>query len=141
MVYWGWLIVFVLFAAFELFTLGLTSIWFAIGALAACVASLLGGNWIVQAIVFIVVTTAVIIFIRPFAVKHLNNKAEKTNVDAMSGKTGKVTVEINNINATGTILVDGLEWTARSVDGEVIAKDSLVIVEKVEGVKALVRKA
>ena len=141
MIYWGWLIVFVLFAAFELFTLGLTSIWFAIGALAACVASLLGGNWIVQAIVFIVVTTAVIIFIRPFAVKHLNNKAEKTNVDAMSGKTGKVTVEINNINATGTILVDGLEWTARSVDGEVIAKDSLVIVEKVEGVKALVRKA
>lgn len=141
MVYWGWLIVFVLFAALELFTLGLTSIWFAIGALAACVASLLGGNWIVQAIVFIVITTAVIIFIRPFAVKHLNNKAEKMNVDAMAGKTGKVLVEIDNINATGTIIVDGMEWTARSTDGEVIPKDSIVIVEKIEGVKAIVKKA
>lgn len=139
--YIGWLILFIVFAALELVSLGLTSIWFAVGALAACVASLLGGNWIVQAFVFIVVTTLVIIFIRPFAIKYINGKAEKTNVESMAGKTGKVITEIDNINATGLITVDGIEWTARSSDGEVIPKDALVTVVAVEGVKAIVKKA
>jgi membrane protein implicated in regulation of membrane protease activity len=59
----------------------------------------------------------------------------------MVGKQGKVVVEIDNINAKGMIKVDGMEWTARSVDGEIIPKDSLVTVVSVEGVKAMVRKA
>ena len=79
--------------------------------------------------------------IRPFAIKYVNNKAEKTNVESMAGKQGKVVVEIDNINAKGMIKVDGMEWTARSVDGEIIPKDSLVTVVSVEGVKAMVRKA
>ena len=53
----------------------------------------------------------------------------------------KLFVEIDNINAKGMIKVDGMEWTARSVDGEIIPKDSLVTVVSVEGVKAMVRKA
>lgn len=141
MSYIGWLIVFVIFAALELVTLGMTCIWFAVGAVAACIASLLGGNWIVQAFVFIIVTTLVLIFLRPFAVKYINNKAEKTNVESMSGKTGKVIKEIDNINATGLITVDGVEWTARSEDGTVIPEDTLVTVVAVEGVKAIVKKA
>jgi len=135
MSYIAWLVVFVVFAALELVSLGLTCIWFAIGALAGCVAALLGANWIVQAVVFLVVTMVVLIFIRPFAIKYVNNKAEKTNVESMAGKQGKVVVEIDNIK------VDGMEWTARSVDGEIIPKDSLVTVVSVEGVKAMVRKA
>ena len=63
------------------------------------------------------------------------------NVESMAGKQGKVVVEIDNINAKGMIKVDGMEWTARSVDGEIIPKDSLVTVVSVEGVKAMVRKA
>ena len=91
-----------------------------------------------QAVVFLVVTMVVLIFIRPFAIKYVNNKAEKTNVESMAGKQGKVVVEIDNINAKGMIKVDGMEWTARSVDGEIIPKDSLVTVVSVEGVKAMV---
>jgi membrane protein implicated in regulation of membrane protease activity len=139
--YIGWLIVFVVFAALELATMGLTCIWFAVGAVAACIASLLGGDWLVQSIVFIIVTVLVLIFLRPFAVKYINNKAEKTNVESMAGKTGKVIKEIDNINATGLIIVDGVEWTARSSDGAVIPQDSLVTVISVEGVKAIVKKA
>lgn len=82
MSYIAWLVVFVVFAALELVSLGLTCIWFAIGALAGCVAALLGANWIVQAVVFLVVTMVVLIFIRPFAIKYVNNKAEKTNVES-----------------------------------------------------------
>lgn len=141
MSYIGWLVVFVVFAALELVTMGLTCIWFAIGAIAACIASFFSGNWVVQAIVFIVVTVLVLIFLRPFAIKHINNKAEKTNVESMAGKTAKVIKEIDNINATGMIVVDGMEWTARSSDGAVIPQGELVTIVSVEGVKAIVKKA
>ena len=90
MSYIAWLVVFVVFAALELVSLGLTCIWFAIGALAGCVAALLGANWIVQAVVFLVVTMVVLIFIRPFAIKYVNNKAEKTNVESMAGNREKL---------------------------------------------------
>ncbi len=138
--YIGWLIVFVVFAGLELVSLGMTCIWFAIGALAACVTSLITGNWIIQAMVFVVVTVVVLVILRPIAVKYINQKAEKTNVESMEGKVGKVLVEINNINATGKILVDGMEWTARSKDGQIIKKDALVEIINIEGVKAIVKE-
>ena len=137
MSYIAWLVVFVVFAALELVSLGLTCIWFAIGALAGCVAALLGANWIVQAVVFLVVTMVVIIFIRPFAIKYVNNKAEKTNVESMAGKQGKVVVEIDNINAKGMIKVDGLEPTKefkeyieKEKSGEITMEDAKKFLDK-----------
>ncbi len=138
--YIGWLIVFVIFAALELVSLGLTCIWFAVGALAACVTSLFTGNWIIQAIVFIVVTVVVLIFLRPIAMKYINNKAEKTNVESMEGKIGKVISEIDNINAKGMVQIDGMDWTARSRENEVIREGALVEVISVEGVKVIVKE-
>ena len=137
--YIGWLIVFVVFAALELISLGMTCIWFAIGALAACVTSLFTGNWIIQAIVFIVVTVIVLLVLRPIAVKYINNKAERTNVESMEGKNGKVISEIDNINAKGMVLIDGMEWTARSVNEDIIPEHTLVEVVAIEGVKAIVK--
>ena len=138
--YWIWLLIELVFALLEIITLGLTTIWFSVGSVAASIVSAMGGNWVIQTITFVIVTTIVIIFIRPIAVKYLNNKAEKTNLDAIIGKKGKVVIEINNINAQGKILLNGNEWTARSLMGEVIPKDSLVTVEKIEGVKVLVKE-
>ena len=139
--YVGWLIVFVVFAALELISLGMTCIWFAIGALAACVASLITGNWIIQALVFIVVTAGVLIVLRPMAVKLINNKAVKTNVESIKGKTGKVILEIDNINAKGMVKIDGMEWTARSQHNTIIKEGTLVEVVSVEGVKVIVKEA
>lgn len=139
--YIGWLIVFVIFAALELVSLGMTCIWFAIGALAACVTSLFTGNWIIQALVFIVVTAVVLILLRPIAVKHINNKAEKTNVESIEGKVGKVISDIDNINAKGMVKIDGVDWTARSQKNEVIKEGTLVEVVSVEGVKVIVKEA
>ena len=100
MSYIWWLIIFIVFCALELVSLGLTCIWFAVGALAACVVSLVGGSWIIQSIVFVLVTVGILVFLRPVAVKYINSRAEKTNVESMIGKTGKVVTEINNFNAT-----------------------------------------
>ena len=136
--YIGWLIVFVVFAALELVSVGMTCIWFAVG-LAACVTSLFTGNWIIQSIVFIIVTVLFLLFLRPLAVKYVNNKTEKTNVDSIIGRTAKVVTEIDNVNAKGMVVIDGVEWTARSKDNRVIPKETLVEVVEVSGVKVIVK--
>ena len=94
----------------------------------------------IQAFVFIIVTVVVLVFLRPIAIKHINGKAEKTNVDSIIGRKAKVIADIDNINATGMVVIDGMEWTARSVDGSIITKDTLVEVVSVEGVKAIVKE-
>lgn len=137
--YIGWLIVFVVFAALELVSVGMTCIWFAVGALAACVTSLFTGNWIIQSIVFIIVTVLFLLFLRPLAVKYVDNKTEKTNVDSIIGRTAKVVTEIDNVNAKGMVVIDGVEWTARSKDDRVIPKETLVEVVEVSGVKVIVK--
>ena len=135
-----WLALFVILAVSELITMGLTSIWFAIGALAACLVSALGANLIVQAIVFVVVSILILLFIRPFSVNYINKDPEKTNVESMEGKVGEVTADINNVLATGTVKIDGMDWTARTDNGEIIEAGEYVKVLRVEGVKVIVEK-
>ena len=127
-----WLALFVILAVSELITMGLTSIWFAVGALAACLVSALGANLIVQAIVFVVVSILILLFIRPFAVNYINKDPEKTNVESMEGKVGEVTADINNVLATGTVKIDD--------NGEIIEAGEYVKVLRVEGVKVIVEK-
>ena len=128
-----WLAVFVLLIVIELATMGLTTIWFAGGAVAGFIASMLGANVVIQAVVVL------LIFTRPFAVRYINSNKTKTNIDGLIGQEALVLEEINNIRETGCARLEGKEWTARSVDDTVIPADTVVIVERIEGVKLIVK--
>ena len=134
-----WLAVFVLLIVIELATMGLTTIWFAGGAVAGFIASMLGANVVIQAVVFFVVSIVLLIFTRPFAVRYINFNKTKTNIDGLIGQEALVLEEINNIRETGCARLEGKEWTARSVDDTVIPADTVVIVERIEGVKLIVK--
>ena len=134
-----WLAVFILLILIELATMGLTTIWFAGGAVAGFIASMLGANVVIQAAAFFVVSIVLLIFTRPFAVRYINSNKTKTNVDGLIGQEALVLEEINNIRETGCARLEGKEWTARSVDDTVIPKDTVVIVERIEGVKLIVK--
>lgn len=134
-----WLAVFVLLILIELATMGLTTIWFAGGAVAGFIASMLGANVVIQAVVFFVVSIVLLIFTRPFAVRYINSNKTKTNIDGLIGQEALVLEEINNIRETGCARLEGKEWTARSVDDTVIPADTVVIVERIEGVKLIVK--
>ena len=134
-----WLAVFVLLIVIELATMGLTTIWFAGGAVAGFIASMLGANVVIQAVVFCVVSSVLLIFTRPFAVRYINSNKTKTNIDGLIGQEALVLEEINNIRETGCARLEGKEWTARSVDDTVIPADTVVIVERIEGVKLIVK--
>ena len=136
-----WLIAFIAFLLFELMTIGLVSIWFALGSFVAMIAAMLGANIWLQLFIFIVVSAASMLLVRPFALKFVNKNVQKTNVEAVAGKTGKVTERISNEEGTGTVVIDGLDWTARAEDdNEVIEVGELVTIKEVKGVKAIVAK-
>ena len=133
-----WLGLVVLFLAVEAATVTMVSLWFAGGALAAMAVSALGGGYLLQAAVFLVVSAVLLALLRPIARKHFTPKLTKTNVDSVIGTVGYVTADIDNMAAAGTVKLGAMEWTARSVSGEKISTGTLVKVEKIEGVKAFV---
>jgi membrane protein implicated in regulation of membrane protease activity len=136
-----WLIVAVLLAVVEGLTLSLTTIWFALGALAAWIFKLLNFSLPVQLTVFVLVSGLLLIFTRPIIKKYLKSGRVKTNAEELIGMNALVTETINNINAEGKVKVKGQIWTARSNSGEIINKDEIVKVIKIEGVKLIVEKS
>lgn len=133
-----WLIVMVLFLVVEAATVGLVCIWFAVGALAALIAALLGAEIWLQVVLFLVVSAVALYFTRPLAKKYINAKVEPTNADMVIGKECRVTEAIDNIAGTGAVYVDGKTWTARSESDEVIPEGTLVTAKRIEGVKLIV---
>ena len=134
----GWLAAFVVFIGIEIGTMALTTIWFAGGALAAFLVTFTGAGIELQLAVFFIVSLALLIFTRPFALKFINKDAVKTNVESLVGRTARVTSRIDNDLATGTAVVNGQEWTARSADGTPSAEGAMVEIKEVKGVKLMV---
>jgi len=134
----AWLVVMVFFIIVEATTVTMVSTWFAIGALAAMIVALLGGQLWLQGLIFVVVSGALLLFLRDVAKKHFIPKITKTNVDSVIGATGLVTAQIDNINAAGQVKLGAMEWTARSTTGEVIPVGTRIRVDRVEGVKVYV---
>ena len=136
-----WLIIAVLLAVVEGATLSLTTIWFALGALAAWIAQMFNFSWSIQIGVFVLVSGLMLVFTRPLVKKYLKIGKVKTNAEELIGKEAIVTEEINNINAQGKIKVKGQIWTARSNNNNKIKKDTIVEVLRIEGVKLIVKKS
>jgi len=135
-----WLIVAVVLAVVEGATLNLTTIWFAVGALAAWLVTFLNFSWTLQIIIFVLVSGILLIFTKPLVKKYLKVGEVKTNAEEVIGKEAIVIENINNINAKGKVKVKGQIWTARSYNSDVIEKDTIVRVLRIEGVKLIVQK-
>lgn len=134
-----WAAAIIIFGALEAMTAQLVSIWFVIGALASLIASFFGADQLVQIIVFIAVSVLALVITRPLVKKYINPKKECTNADKVLGQIGIVVEDIDNISATGQVKADGKIWTARSIDNSLISKEKRVKIEKIEGVKLIVK--
>lgn len=133
-----WLVLLIVFAASEAITVGLTTIWFAAGALVSLIAALLGGPLWIQITLFLAVSLLCLAAVRPLAKKHLNDKVEPTNADRVIGAEAQVTEDIDNIHGKGAVIIRGITWSARSQDGGPIAAGTMVKVMRIEGVKVFV---
>lgn len=134
-VLWGIVLIVAIIA--EVATVQLVSIWFAIASLVSlCLAALGAGLW-AQVAVFVAVAALLLIFTKPF-VKSLQGEHSRTNADINIGSTAVVTEDINNSRSTGRATVAGVSWMARSIDGSDIPKDSIVIIEDIDGARLIV---
>lgn len=134
-----WVFIAVIFAIVEGFTMGLTTIWFTVGGVAACIIALVGGPLILQVAVFLIVSIILLYFTRPLAEKRLKIGHEKNNIEQLIGKTALVIETIRPYHP-GQAKLDGLTWTAVTDQEDAIFEENdLVRVVKVEGVKLVVR--
>lgn len=135
-----WLIILAILIFIEIITLGLTTIWFAGGALVAFIVSLFNDNLTLEIVLFLVISLILLFFTRPFVMKYFNPKRIKTNYEGVIGKNALVTITIDNMSAEGQVMVDGQEWSAKSVNGNVIKKGTKVVIQNVVGVKVIVQE-
>ncbi|MED9965265.1 MAG: NfeD family protein [Blautia sp.] len=125
----------------EAVTAGLTTIWFAGGALVAAIAAWMGAGVLVQIVLFLAVSGVLLVFTRPLAVKYLNKDKIATNANSLIGKNAVVTIDIDNLAQTGQVLINDVEWTARtSDDSQKVAKGAVVEIKEIRGVKLIVEE-
>ena len=132
-----WLVLLVASIILEAVSFQLFSIWFALGAMAALIASLLGAGLPLQLVIFVVITGVSLVATRPLA-KKLNSRHTATNADRYVGQPGVVIERIDNVKGTGQVKVMGQVWTARTKDNSEIAKGAHVRTVALEGVKLFV---
>lgn len=136
-----WLGILVILVVIELLTMGLTTIWFAGGALVAALISIPGTPLIVQILFFLIVSVLLLYFTRPIAVKYFNRDRTRTNVESLIGRQAIVISEINNVEGIGQVNTGGMEWSARSsYHNVVIPVGAVVTVLGIDGVKLIVEE-
>ncbi len=135
-----WFIAIIVFLILEAVTYQLVSIYLAIGAVGGLVTYMLGFDFIPQMMVFLVLSIILLCLLRPISVKAMKNRTLKTNADSLIGEKVYITKDVNNIEGSGEGRVNGADWSVRSSDGSVIPKGTSAVVEKIEGVKLIVRE-
>jgi len=133
-----WLVLSVILFVIEGTTVQLVCIWFAVGALFAMLASFVGAPVWLQLLIFLISSIGVLIVGRPFLMDKLVRRREPTNADRVIGQVGIVLEQVDNVEQTGRVSANGLDWTARSERGEIISEKSRVLVKYIDGVKLIV---
>lgn len=134
-----WVILLVIILVVEILIPGPTALWFGAGAIVGGIFSFFEENMVLQWSGFGVTSAVVAMALRPTIKKWKETPPEKTNVDALIGQLVQVIETINNYEETGTAILEGKEWTARSVDEElVIPEGAMGIVKAISGVKLII---
>ena len=136
-----WLVLFVVLLIIEIFTMGLTTVWFAGGALVAFILAFVGFDLPVQIIVFLLVSILLLVLTRPVAIKFFNQERQKTNAESLIGQKAIVLETIDTIHGSGRVEVNGMEWSAKTDEmTQAIAAGEIVSIEGIQGVKLIVKK-
>jgi len=135
---WIWVALVIVFAVIEVLTLGLYTVWFALAALIMVFLSLLNIPLPFQLLIFLVISSVLLFFTRPLAIKKLKIGREKTNVDSLIGMHALVTRTISEFEK-GEVKLNGQFWSARAEDNSVVPEGTKCEVVRIEGVRAIVR--
>lgn len=134
-----WLIISGIFFIAEIITVGFLVFWFGVGALFAMIVSFFTSNVIIQTTVFVMSSAILLFATKPFVKKFLDVKPTNTNAFSIIGKKALVIKEINSIQSSGQIKINGEVWSAEAENNEIIPENSEVEILYIKGVKAIVK--
>ena len=118
-----WLIAAGIFFLIEIATVGFLIFWLGIGALLAMIVSFITDSIEIQTAVFVVSSGLLIPLTKPLVTKYFDDgKKVATNAFSLIGQTGKVIADINSLDSTGQVKVNGEVWSAKA--DTFIAKDT-----------------
>lgn len=135
-----WLVIAVVLGVVESLTVSLITIWLAIGAVGAAITAAFGGSLFVQLAVFIVISGILLFLTRPLARKFAVQKKAATNADRLLGEEGQVIIAIDPVENKGQVKIKGQIWSATAENGKEINVDEKVVVVRIEGVRAIVKR-
>ncbi len=136
-----WLVLFVVLLVIEIATMGLTTIWFAGGAILAFILAYAGFGMPVQIIVFLLASIILLVLTRPIAVKFFNKERQLTNAESLIGQKAVVLEKIDTLHGEGRAEVNGMEWSAKTEEPDsIIEAGEVVVIDGIQGVKLIVRK-
>ncbi len=136
----AWVIAMIIFLLLELATADLTTIWFLVGSIFACMASLFGANFIVQIAIFLITSIVLIFTTKPIAEKYFNNKIKQGGYHQLIGEMCCVSEDIDSLNNTGRVDTKFGDWKAKASDLQTYIKTgSIVEIIGVEGVSLVVK--
>ena len=139
-----WAVVFIAALWVEAETCELVSIWFLPAAVASLVLALCKMDWWIQIVVFITLSTLLLILSRTVLKKYLVKKVgqEKTDTDLLIGQSARVVEDIDNFEECGAVKINGQIWTARMEnDSEKAAEGESVVIVEIKGVKLICKRA
>ena len=137
-----WLGIFVLGLIIEAVGTDLVSIWFSAGALIALIISFIPAvPWWVEVIVFVVISGACLLFLRPLTRKYMRGKIAKSNADALVGRKGMLLEKVGPMQR-GVVQVGDIKWTALGIEDDTkIEAGKVVEIVAISGNKLIVREA
>lgn len=137
-----WIVLAATFVVLEIATMAFVAIYLALGSIAAAIVAGLGGELVWQLVAFVVTGLVLLALTRPVLKRRLESPDVAMNVDRMVGRSGIVTIPVDNDANTGQIRVGTEYWTARRPEearsGGTIPADARVRIVAVEGVTARV---
>ncbi|WNI19549.1 NfeD family protein [Actinacidiphila sp. ITFR-21] len=111
---------------------------FAVGAVAGAAAAGLGGGIVAQVVTFVVVSVALLVFVRPIAYRNRQRPEQRSGVDALRGRQAVVLERVDG-GAGGRIKLAGEVWSARALEaGRVFDPGAEVDVVEIDGATAVV---
>ncbi len=134
-----WLIACGIFMFIEILTTGFLIFWLGVGAFIAFIAASLGANLLLQVIIFGVVSSLLIIFMKPILDKFVTINNNPTNKDALLGKEAIVVSNFDALTKKGQVKLEGEIWTAIIESQDEVKVGQKVIVDKIDGVKLVVK--
>ncbi len=137
---WIWMILFLFFAVFEFITPGnLITIWFALGALGALLMKQLGLGILPQALVFLIVSFASLVLLRPFTTKLMRGDTINTNYDRIIGQQFRLEKDYDP-KVWYQQRVNSQVWSIVNASKQPLLANTLVEIISIDGVKLVVKE-